>query len=89
MVPMGITLQVHTPVQHSPHKVLMVLMEHQGREGHMGQDQGPPQVGLMGVTGDSLTEGFMDTLALQVTIDLDWCCMLLHYLCFWELNKLF
>lgn len=84
---MGITLQVHTLVQHSPHEVLMVLMEHQGREGRMGLDQGVPQVGLTGVTGDSLLEGFMDTLPLQVTIGLDWCCMLLHYLCFWVLNR--
>lgn len=87
MGPMGIPLQVHTLVQHSPHKVLMVLMEHQRREGRMGQDQGPPQVGLMGVTGDSLTEGFMDMLPLQVNIDFDGCRMLLHSLRFWELNK--
>lgn len=87
VVPMGILLQVLTLVHHNPHKVLMVLMEHQGREGRMGQDQGAPQVGHMEVMGDSLTEGFMDTQPLQVNIDLDVCCMLLHSLCFWKLNK--
>lgn len=68
VVPMGITPQLHTLVQHSYQEVLMALMEHQVREGSMGLDQGVPQVGLMGVTVDSLMEDIMDTLAMQVTI---------------------
>lgn len=65
---MGITPQLHTLVQHSYQEVLMALMEHQVREGSMDLDQGVPQVGLMGVTVDSLMEDIMDTLAMQVTI---------------------
>lgn len=69
VVPMGITPQLHMEVQRAQLEALMVLMEPQVREGSMGPDQAVPQAGLMEVMGVNLTEGIMDTMLLQVTID--------------------
>lgn len=73
VVPMVITLQLHTVVQHINQEVLMVLTEPQVREGSMGRHQGVPPAVIMEVTGDSLMEdslmeGIMDTMLLQVTV---------------------
>lgn len=64
---MGITPQVHTLVQDSSQEVIMVLMEPQVMEGNMDLDQGLPPGGLMEVTVDSLMEGIMELMLLQVT----------------------
>lgn len=68
VVPMVITLQLHTVVQHINQEVLMVLTEPQVREGSMGRHQGVPPVVIMEVTGDSLMEDIMDIMLLQVTV---------------------
>lgn len=82
VVPMGITPQVHTLVQHVHQEVLMALMVPQVREGSMGMDQGVPPAGLMGVMGDSLMEDRMDTMLQEVTIG----CSCVSF-CSWELNR--